>query len=175
VLLTMLHSIASCELSSVLLAEPNRPHLFELLGLLADALGSLPDPGPQRVCAITFQHLAKDWLPQSPERDQTAELHASIVRFMYERATPASFRATTLPTFDPQDAACATLLVAVCSLHRTLYERCGREWLNYLARVFLPSVACPADVAEDYCNAIVNSKSPKDLRSAYRSLFLVAR
>jgi hypothetical protein len=170
VLFVFLHSIASCELSGVLLSDQNRPHLFELLGMIADGLAAVPDAGAQRLCAITFQLLVRDWFPAPPEADP--ELHGLLRRFVFERITPASFRATSLPSFDSQDAGCATLLVAVCALHRTLFERLGTDWLDYLLVAFFPSLNCPAATAQEYCKAVAQTKSPKELRAHYRRLFI---
>lgn len=169
-LFMFLHSVASYDLANVFFAPANRAYLEELLVMLTDGMVSIPDANVQRVCATTIHLLAKEWL--APSSHLPAELAPAFQRFVFERITPASFQATSQPHFDVRDAACSTLLIIICTLHKTFAEFMGQQWLEYVGGVFLVSVNCPRNVIEEYIRAVVETKSPKELRTSFRKLFL---
>ena len=40
------------------------------------------------------------------------------------------------------------------SIQKTLYSKQGNEFLEYMNNVFLPSLQCPPETAQTYCQAL---------------------
>ena len=138
--------------------------------MILDGMSSVPEANVQRICASTLQLLCKEWL--NPQSKLPEQIRRAFLAYSFERITPASFQATAQPHFDHRDASCATLLVSICALHRTLFEQCGEDWIKYLSNVFFPSVNCPKNVSDEYCKVVMESKNAKEIRGAFKRLFL---
>jgi exportin-T len=42
----------------------------------------------------------------------------------------------------------------LASIHKTLFLKQGTEYVNYMKSVYFPSIQCPPDTAEQYCQAV---------------------
>ncbi len=103
--------------------------------------------------------------------DLPIEMKQLLVRTIYEKVTPSTFQALSPPGFNPSEGSHIPTLVSICQLHMYLSDRFGNEWLDFLVRIYLPSINCPPQTAIEYGNAVATCSGSHELRQIFLTLF----
>lgn len=103
--------------------------------------------------------------------DLPIEMKQLLVRTIYEKVTPSTFQALSPPGFNPSEGSHIPTLVSICQLHMYLSDRFGNEWLDFLVRIYLPSINCPQQTGVEYANAVATCSGSHELRQIFLTLF----
>ncbi|EFJ23763.1 hypothetical protein SELMODRAFT_174640 [Selaginella moellendorffii] len=159
-----LHAVTSNDLSSVLRFQTGG-RLNEIILLLLDSSCGHKDILVRKICVQVLSRLAWDWCGNSTVVEQVPGFH----RFVIDRfAADCCIRSILQASFNLNDANTVSLLNEIASAQKTLYERCGEDFLIQMATKVLPAVRCPPNMAEEYCLHIQRS-DPKVLKTFYRN------
>ncbi|KAF9966278.1 pre-tRNA nuclear export protein [Mortierella alpina] len=75
-------------------------------------------------------------------------------QFMYEHILRITFEVPMKPTFDLQDGQSVLVVGEIAGLQKAMAVKQGAVFLNYLSQVYLPSMNCPPDLAQEYVQAL---------------------
>lgn len=89
----------------------------------------------------------------SPDFSERLEA-PGFYQFMYEHILRITFEVPMKPTFDLQDGQSVLVLGEIAGLQKAMAQKQGDVFLNYLNQVYLPSMNCPPDLAQEYVQAL---------------------
>lgn len=75
-------------------------------------------------------------------------------QFMYEHILRITFEVPMKPTFDLQDGQSVLVLGEIAGLQKAIASKQGDTFLSYLNQVYLPSIHCPPELAQEYIQAL---------------------
>lgn len=75
-------------------------------------------------------------------------------QFMYEHILRITFEVPMKSNFDLTDGQSMLVLGEISGLQKAMCLKQGEGFLNYLSQVYLPSMSCPPDLAQEYCQAL---------------------
>lgn len=75
-------------------------------------------------------------------------------QFMYEHILRITFEVPMKPTFDLQDGQSVLVLGEIAGLQKAIASKQGDTFLSYLNQVYLPSIHCPPELAQEYIHAL---------------------
>ena len=89
----------------------------------------------------------------SPDYSERLEA-PGFYQFMYEHIVRVTFEVPLKPTFDLQDGQSMLVLGEIAGLQKAIVQKQGDVFLSYLSQVYLPSINCPPDLAQEYVQAL---------------------
>ncbi|KAG9322841.1 hypothetical protein KVV02_008784 [Mortierella alpina] len=180
--LAFLMGLFSSELENVLITEANGQHLNLILqsvlhyaqdmtdvpvsrmafGILLKAVNSWGSQGESSASAIasstssaSLANGAKTTTNGSGSIENIEKLEApGFYQFMYEHILRITFEVPMKPTFDLQDGQSVLVVGEIAGLQKAMAVKQGAVFLNYLSQVYLPSMNCPPDLAQEYVQAL---------------------
>ncbi|KAG0204147.1 pre-tRNA nuclear export protein [Mortierella sp. GBA30] len=75
-------------------------------------------------------------------------------QFLYEHIVRITFEVPMKPTFDLQDGQSVLVIGEIAGLQKAITTKQGEVFLSYLSQVYLPSIHCPPDLAQEYAQAL---------------------
>ncbi|KAJ3023991.1 pre-tRNA nuclear export protein [Thoreauomyces humboldtii] len=75
-------------------------------------------------------------------------------RFIYESILPVLFEVPLASSFDPKDGMSYLVMTEISSLHKTLYNAQGPDYIEYLGNSYLPSIRCRPESAQLFLNKL---------------------
>ncbi|TPX64921.1 hypothetical protein SpCBS45565_g05557 [Spizellomyces sp. 'palustris'] len=84
-------------------------------------------------------------------------------QFIYENIVPILFEVPMNASFNPSDGQCYLVMSEISSLQKTLVSAQGAKYLEYLVSVYLPSIGCPPNAAQEFVAALQRT-DVKELR-----------
>ncbi|KAF9428077.1 pre-tRNA nuclear export protein [Podila epigama] len=172
--LAFLMGLFSSELEDVLIAGSNGTYLFTILQSVLHFAKDLSDVPVCRMAWGFFLKAVNSWgaqgkTPGSPAANGSGveanggnvvnakggRLEAPGFRqFMYEHILRNTFEVPMQAKFDLQDGQSMLVLGEISGLQKAMYLKQGQELVNYLSQVFLPSMNCPPEIAQEYVQAL---------------------
>ncbi|UZJ57332.1 hypothetical protein CBS101457_006652 [Exobasidium rhododendri] len=70
--------------------------------------------------------------------------------FIYKTLVNLIFEVPGKPDFDFADAQTQIALTEICNLAKAIYAKRGQEFIDFLTKVYFPSINCPAEMANDF-------------------------
>lgn len=131
-------------------------------GILLKAVNSWGSQGESSGAAAAAAHAnGKNGLSNGSSssdggRDGTGEkLEApGFYQFMYEHILRVTFEVPMKPNFDLQDGQSVLVLGEIAGLQKAIALKQGDTFLSYLNQVYLPSINCPPELAQEYIQAL---------------------
>ncbi|KAF9961993.1 pre-tRNA nuclear export protein [Modicella reniformis] len=171
--LAFLMGLFASELENVLVTEANRQHLNLILQSVLHYAQDMSDVPVSRMAFGILLRAVNSWGSQgensggitptvvndnksgSVSPDLSERLEApGFYQFMYEHIIRITFEVPMKPTFDLQDGQSMLVLGEIAGLQKAMAQKQGDVFLSYLSQVYLPSINCPADLAQEYVQAL---------------------
>ncbi|GMI77867.1 PAUSED [Hibiscus trionum] len=165
-LYTFLHVIATHDLSSVFLSPRSRDYLNSIMQLLLHSSCHHKDTVIRKACVQIFVKLIKDWCASSSGEEKVPGFKNFIIETF---ATNCCLYSVLDKSFDFRDANTLVLFGEIVLAQKVMYEKFGDDFLVHFVSKGFPSVHCPQNLAEQYCQKLKDSDM-KALRSFYQSL-----
>ncbi|GBG87187.1 hypothetical protein CBR_g44922 [Chara braunii] len=160
---TFLQSITANDLSSVFITPQNSGCLNDVVSSLLQGACDHAEVPVRKICVQALIRLASEWCEQ-PEKVP------GFRRFIIEKfVTECCLYSTLRNTFDLRDANTVSLLGEIAVALKTVYLKCGDEFLVHMRSVALPTVHCPDNMADEYCQRLQNSDT-RELRSVLKTV-----
>ncbi|KAL4387900.1 hypothetical protein GQ457_09G005180 [Hibiscus cannabinus] len=166
-LYTFLHVIATHDLSSVFLSPRNRDYLTSIMQLLLHASCHHKDMVTRKTCVQIFVKLIKDWCASSSGEEKVPGFKSFIIETF---STNCCLYSVLDKSFEFRDANTLVLFGEIVLAQKVMYEKFGDDFLVHFVSKGFPSVHCPQNLAEQYCQKLKGSSDMKALRSFYQSL-----
>ncbi|KAF9294429.1 pre-tRNA nuclear export protein [Mortierella antarctica] len=171
--LAFLMGLFSSELEDVFITEGNGQHLNLILQSVLHYAQDLSDVPVSRMAFGIILKAVNSWGSQgetpgstvaplangkAPLANGTApksKLEApGFYQFMYEHILRITFEVPMKSNFDLADGQSMLVLGEISGLQKAMCLKQGEGFLNYLSQVYLPSMNCPPDLAQEYCQAL---------------------
>ncbi|OAQ25069.1 Xpo1-domain-containing protein [Linnemannia elongata AG-77] len=156
--LTFLMGLFSSELENVLITDLNGQHLGLILQSVLHYAQDLSDIPVSRMAFGILLKAVNSWGSQGDDGggDGTGEkLEApGFYQFMYEHILRITFEVPMKPNFDLQDGQSVLVLGEIAGLQKAIALKQGDTFLSYLSQVYLPSIHCPPELAQEYIQAL---------------------
>ncbi|KAE8728615.1 Exportin-T [Hibiscus syriacus] len=165
-LYTFIHVIATHDLSSVFLFPRSQDYLNSIMQLLLHTSCQHKDIVTRKVCVQIFVKLIKDWCASSSGEEKVPGFKSFIIETF---ATNCCLYSVLDKSFEFGDANTLVLFGEIVLAQKVMYEKFGDDFLVHFVSKGLPSVHCPQNLAEQYCQKLKGSDL-KALRSFYQSL-----
>lgn len=91
---------------------------------------------------------------KQPEATPPKSALPGFDQFIYESVVPILFEVPMNPAFNPGDGQCYLVMSEIASLQKTIVQTQGSKYLEFLSMVYLPSIRCPADTAQQFLAAL---------------------
>ncbi len=128
--------------------------------------GSRPEPATSPVQA-TFPIGGSG--PDAVSATSVSAVIPGFDRFMIERFTAISWAVPTNPSFNTRDAQARQLIMEIATLHRTIFDKTGKEFIAYLRDVYFPGMQLDKGAADEYLQVL----QTKDLKT-FKQFFVVS-
>ncbi|KAK8618711.1 hypothetical protein V6N13_132693 [Hibiscus sabdariffa] len=165
-LYTFLHVIATHDLSSVFLSPRSRDYLNSIMQLLLHSSCHHKDMVTRKACVQIFVKLIKDWCASSSGEEKVPGFKSFIIETF---GTNCCLYSVLDKSFEFGDANTLVLFGEIVLAQKVIYEKFGDDFLVHFVSKGFPSVHCPQNLAEQYCQKLKGS-DVKALRSFYQSL-----
>ncbi|KAF9200449.1 pre-tRNA nuclear export protein [Haplosporangium sp. Z 27] len=170
--LAFLMGLFSSELENVLVTEVNGQHLILILQSVLHYAQDMTDVPVSRMAFGILLKAVNSWGSQgeSAGANGTSTVNGDengtnkgttengiapgFYQFMYEHIVRVTFEVPMKSNFDLQDGQSMMVLGEIAGLQKALVAKQGDGILTYLSQVYLPSINCPADLAQEYVQAL---------------------
>ncbi|KAG0367569.1 pre-tRNA nuclear export protein [Gamsiella multidivaricata] len=175
--LAFLMGLFSSELENVLITAGNGQHLSLILQSVLHYAQDMSDVPVSRMAFGILLKAVNTWGSQSESlagaittnaangNESTAngstgtesgrKLEApGFYQFMYEHILRVTFEVPMKPNFDLQDGQSMLVLGEIAGLQKAMVMKQGDVFLTYLSQVYLPSINCPTELAQEYIQAL---------------------
>ncbi|KAF9353934.1 pre-tRNA nuclear export protein, partial [Mortierella sp. NVP85] len=171
--LAFLVGLFSSELENVFVTRANGQHLNLILQSVLHYAQDMSDVPVSRMAFGILLRAVNSWGSQSENAggygapvgngsrsgsvspDYSERLEApGFYQFMYEHIVRVTFEVPLKPTFDLQDGQSMLVLGEIAGLQKAIVQKQGDVFLSYLSQVYLPSINCPPDLAQEYVQAL---------------------
>ncbi|KAG0172349.1 pre-tRNA nuclear export protein, partial [Apophysomyces sp. BC1015] len=147
--LNFLISLFNADLESVLVSERNIGHLSTILQTVLHFSKDNNDPTIQKMAFGVFLRMVQSW----SATQQQAGI-SGFDQFVYNELIPATFAVPMNAAFNVADGQSLLVFGEMTSIQKVLCTRQGNEFVEYMNNVFFPSIQCPRETAERYCQAV---------------------
>ncbi|KAI9323871.1 armadillo-type protein [Dichotomocladium elegans] len=144
--LNFLMSLFNADMEGVLISERNIGYLDTIMQTILHFAKDNNDPTTQKMAFGVFLKMVTSW---AAGRGVPGFEH-----FMYKEVVPATFTVPMQVSFNLTDGQSLLVFSEITSIQKSLYEKHGPEFLEYMNNVYLPSIQCPAETASSYCQAL---------------------
>ncbi|XP_047961754.1 exportin-T-like [Salvia hispanica] len=161
-----LNVIATHELSSVFLSPKSTPHLELMMHLLLHNSCNHKDINIRKACVQVFIRLIKDWCSVPYGKETVPGFQKFIIETF---AVNCCLYSVLDKSFEFRDANTVLLFGEIVTAQKVMYEKFGNDFLLHFVSKCFPSIHCPQDLAEQYCQTLQGNDF-KALKSFYQSL-----
>ncbi|OAD74660.1 hypothetical protein PHYBLDRAFT_180902 [Phycomyces blakesleeanus NRRL 1555(-)] len=143
-------SLFNAELESVLVSERNLSHLNTILHTILHFAKDNSDPTIQKMAFGVFLRMVNAWAT-SPQQQGSI---AGFDQFVYNELIPTTFAVPMHVAFNVADGQSLLVFGEITGIQKAMYTKQSNEFTEYMTNVFFPSIQCPREGAERYCQAI---------------------
>ncbi|KAI9254548.1 armadillo-type protein [Phascolomyces articulosus] len=144
--LNFILSLFNADLQRIFVSERNLEHLNTILQTILHFAKNNDDPATQKMAFAVFMKMINTW--------GAGEGITGFSQFVYNELVPATFTVPMHASFNVADGQSILVFGEMTSIQKTLYSKHGNEFLEYMNNVFLPSMQCPPETAQNYCQAL---------------------
>ncbi|KAG0225933.1 pre-tRNA nuclear export protein [Mortierella sp. GBA43] len=169
--LAFLMGLFASELENVLVTQVNGQHLSLILQSVLHYAQDMSDVPVSRMAFGILLRAVNSWGSQGDNSGVISPVNGSksgsvspdfserleapgFYQFMYEHILRITFEVPMKPTFDLQDGQSVLVLGEIAGLQKAMAQKQGDVFLSYLSQVYLPSINCPPELAQEYIQAL---------------------
>lgn len=138
-------AVVTNNISEVLNAQESQFLEQVMISIIRGAV-DFPDPVAQKTCFSILRKLVDLWGGK--------EQPDGFTQFIYKNIVPACFMAPLKSTFDLSDAQTSLALAESAMCLKTILQRRGDEFVNYLHAEYLPTLQISPHLIDEYCQAL---------------------
>ncbi|ORX52334.1 Xpo1-domain-containing protein [Hesseltinella vesiculosa] len=168
--LTFLMSIFHADLEQVLASDRNIGHLVTILQTVLHFSKDNSDPSTQKMSFGVFLKFVSCFAGSVQQGTRVP----GFDQFVYNELLPITFSIPMSNSFNVADGQSMLVFGEITGIQKTLYDKQGNEYLEYMMNVFFPSIQCPRETAERYCQAIQQCDL-KQFKKYYQSFITEAK
>ncbi|CAO3627556.1 unnamed protein product [Cunninghamella blakesleeana] len=168
--LNFIVSLFNSELESILISERNVEHLNTILQTILHFSKDNSDAITQKLSFGVFLKFVNTFA-STPQNPTSAP---GFDQFVYNELIPVTFSVPMNNAFNVSDGQSMLVFGELTGIQKTLYNKQGNEYLEYMLNVFFPSIQCPRETAEGYCQAI-QQYDLKQFKKYYQSFITDAK
>jgi exportin-T len=157
-------SLIDHKLANILRSSLNMKYFEEVLRLVLEGCQFFVEPQVQRRCFAILRGMAEHF----GGHDQNAIV--GFNSFLYQQVIRLSFSVPADARFNLDDAVSNTVLVEIVQLHKTIANKCGKEFEEFMLHTFLPTLNWPSEVAHQYMIHLKNA-NVAELKTFLRNYF----
>ncbi|PSN51529.1 Exportin-T [Blattella germanica] len=159
-------AIVTNNIADVLNAQESQFLEQVMMSIIRGAV-DFPDPVAQRSCFGILRKLVDLWGGK--------EQPDGFTQFIYKNIVPACFMAPLKSTFDFNDAQTILALSEAAMCLKTILQRRGDEFLNYLHGEYLPTLQISPEKIDEFCQAIKADNKKVQLNQLLHNIFKTYR
>lgn len=142
-------SLFNAGLEKVFVSARNIGQLNNVLQTFLHFAKDNSDPTIQKMSFGVFMKTVNSWA-SSPGHPAVA----GYDQFVYSELVPITFSVPMSAGFNMSDGQTILVFSEMTSIQKTLCVKQGNEFIEYMKNVYLPSIQCPPETAEAYCQAV---------------------
>eukprot|EP01121_Diplochlamys_sp_Union-15-3_P009305 TRINITY_DN2533_c0_g1_i3.p1 TRINITY_DN2533_c0_g1~~TRINITY_DN2533_c0_g1_i3.p1 ORF type:complete len:254 (-),score=33.94 TRINITY_DN2533_c0_g1_i3:70-831(-) len=162
-----IQNLASHQLVDVLASEVNVSHLKDILMSLIEGCYFFKDVTIQKLAFSTLKFIISSW-GSNPSKI------AGFTEFIFNDVSKALYSVPLNPNFNLNDVAYNTIIVDIIHNQKTIIEKYGTPYLEYLASTVLPSLHCDSATISLYLTAF-QKEDRNSLKTFLRGFILNKR
>ncbi|RUO96313.1 armadillo-type protein [Jimgerdemannia flammicorona] len=147
---------------SVLLASPivNRPHLNMILQSVLHYANDTSETVTQKMAFGILLKTVNAWGGSAQQPSTSTEPSGvgqplpGFEQFMFESIVRVSFEVPMKQSFNLSDGQTVLAFGEISGIQKAIYAKQGTRFIEYMRGVYLPSIQCPPNMAEDYLQAL---------------------
>ncbi|SAM06431.1 hypothetical protein [Absidia glauca] len=168
--LNFIVSLFNAGLEDILVSERNSGHLNTILQTILHFSKDSSDPATQKTAFGVFLKFVTSFA-STPQQPSVAH---GFDQFVYNELIPVTFSVPMSNAFNISDGQSMLVFGEITGIQKMLYTKQGNEYADYMLNVFFPSIQCPRETAERYCQAIQQSDL-KQFKKYYQSFIIEAK
>ncbi|KAI8639645.1 armadillo-type protein [Parasitella parasitica] len=145
-------SLFNANLEMVFVSERNLESLETILKTFLHFAKDNSDPTTQKMSFGVFLKTVNSWA--SSTTSASAPTIAGFDQFVYNELLPITFSVPMSASFNLADGQSILFFGEMTSIQKTMCSKQGADFIEYMKRIFLPSIQCPPETAERYCQAV---------------------
>ncbi|RKP27159.1 armadillo-type protein [Syncephalis pseudoplumigaleata] len=161
--LSFLVVLFSFELQTVLVSPRNQGHANTLCRFVIEQTKRYDDVPTQKLAFSLLCKMVAVW-------GGTAELAMILPgfdQFLYGEVVPVCFEVPVNPAFNLADGQTQLVFGELATVLKLVHEKQGTQLQQYLQEVYFPSIQCPAEPAQEICQAL-DQLDTKQFRTFYK-------
>ncbi|RCI03969.1 pre-tRNA nuclear export protein, partial [Rhizopus stolonifer] len=148
--LNFLLSLFNANLEKVFVSERNLEYLNTILQTLLHFAKDNSDPTTQKMSFGVFLKMVNSWASGSDTNTSVT----GFDQFVYSELLPITFSVPMSSAFNLADGQSILVFGEMTSIQKGMCTKQGNDFIEYMKTVFFPSIQCPPETAERYCQAI---------------------
>ncbi|KAF7730156.1 pre-tRNA nuclear export protein [Apophysomyces ossiformis] len=147
--LNFLMSLFNANLEGVLVSERNIGHLNTILQTVLHFSKDNNDPTIQKMAFGVFLKMVYAWCTTEQQPGVSG-----FDQFVYNELIPTTFAVPMNAAFNVADGQSLLVFGEMTSIQKVVCSKQGNQFIEYMNNVFFPSIQCPRETAERYCQAV---------------------
>ncbi|KAI8980264.1 armadillo-type protein [Pilobolus umbonatus] len=148
--LNFLLNLFNASLEKVMVSERNLEHLNTILQTLLHFAKDNSDATTQKMSFGVMLKMVQSWASTA----QQPSTVPGFDQFVYNELLPATFAVPMSSAFNLADGQSILVFGEMTGIQKTMCTKQGAEFIEYMNKVFFPSIQCPSETAERYCQAV---------------------
>ncbi|KAL4210844.1 pre-tRNA nuclear export protein [Rhizopus azygosporus] len=162
--LNFITNLFNANLERVFISERNLEHLNTILQTVLHFAKDNSDPTTQKMSFGVFLKMVNSW----------ANNHPGFDIFVYNELIPITFSVPMSAAFNLSDGQSILVFGEITSIQKAMCVKQGAKFIEYMKTVFFPSIQCPPETAETYCQA-VQQYDGKQFKKYFQSFITEAK
>ncbi|GAA5810830.1 hypothetical protein MFLAVUS_004257 [Mucor flavus] len=151
--LNFILSLFNSNVESVFVSERNLEHLPTILQTFVHFAKDNSDPTTQKMSFGVFLKMVNSWT-MPVENVNNQQPVPGFDQFVYNELLPITFTVPMSAAFNLADGQSILVFGEMTTIQKTLFVKQGNNFIEYMNNVFFPSIQCPPETAERYCQAV---------------------
>ncbi|KAI8365847.1 armadillo-type protein [Choanephora cucurbitarum] len=148
--LSFILSLFNANLEKVFVSERNLGFLNTILQTFLHFAKDNSDPTTQKMSFGVFLKMVNSWASGADTNTSVA----GFDQFVYNELLPITFSVPMSSAFNLADGQSILVFGEMTSIQKAMCVKQGNDFIEYMKKVFFPSIQCPPETAERYCQAI---------------------
>ncbi|KAI9474086.1 MAG: armadillo-type protein [Benjaminiella poitrasii] len=148
--LNFILSLFNASLEKVFVGERNVGHLSTILQSLLHFAKDNSDPTTQKMSFGVFLKMVNAWATDAANNTSVP----GFDQFVYNELLPITFSVPMSAAFNLADGQSLLVFGEMTSIQKAMCVKQGNKFFEYMNNVFFPSIQCPPETSERYCQAV---------------------
>ncbi|KAI8984344.1 armadillo-type protein [Mycotypha africana] len=174
--LNFILSLFNSNLENVFISERNLEHLNTILQTFLHFAKDNSDPTTQKMSFGVFLKTVNSWATHTAATapGTNSPSVTGFDQFVYNELLPITFSVPMSSAFNLADGQSILVFGEMTSIQKAMYSKQGADYLEYMKNIYLPSIQCPPETAERYCQAIQQTDS-RQFKKYFQSFITEAK